>query len=318
MTDFSLEGGEMSDKADFINRTVVRAGCTLLSVLLLSAIFCPRVVEARVYSYDGRETVVGFGRSYCVVGRDSLIEIARRFDLGYNEITDANPGVDPFIPGDGVRITLPTSWILPETLSHTGIVINLSELRLYYYFKVKGLRYITTFPVGIGREGALTPVGRFQVVEKIVRPAWHVPESIRAENPALPKVIPAGPHNPLGSRAMRLSLPTILIHGTNRPWGVGRRVSHGCIRLYPEDIPRLFSLVPAGTEVQIVRQPVKVGVRSGRVYVEVHKTEGKGREDYFQEAVRMLQKKGLMRLVSTRKLYEAVIGQLGIPVDITE
>lgn len=308
----------MFDKADFSNGTMLKAGSVLLAVLLLTAILCPGVVEARVYSYDGGETVVGFSRSYRVVGTDSLIEIARRFDLGYNEITDANPGVDPFIPGDGVRITLPTSWILPDTSSHRGIVINLSELRLYYYFKVKGVRYITTFPVGIGREGALTPVGRFKVVEKIVGPAWHVPESIRAENPELPEVVPAGPHNPLGSRAMRLSLPTILIHGTNRPWGVGRRVSHGCIRLYPEDIPRLFSLVPVGTEVQIVRQPVKVGTRSGRVYVEVHKTEGKGRVDYFQTAVSILQRKGLMKLVSVRKLYETVTGHLGMPVDVTE
>lgn len=290
----------------------------MLSILLISGVCYAKRVDARVFSYDNAKTVVGLSRDYRVRGRDSLIEIARRFDLGFNEIADANPGVDPFVPGNGASVILPTSWILPDTTSHSGIVINLSELRLYYYFEAKGARYVTTFPVGIGREGDLTPTGIFKVMEKIVGPAWHVPDSIRKEEPRLPAVVPAGPNNPLGSHAMRLSLPTILIHGTNKPWGVGRRVSHGCIRLYPEDIPRLFKLVSIGTGVEIVRQPVKVGTRDNRVYVEIHKDGGGDHEDYFQTAVHALQKKGLLNRISTKKLYSAVEGQLGMPVDITE
>lgn len=277
-----------------------------------------RTADARAYSYNGTSDVVGLSRFYRVRGGESLIEIARKFDLGYNEIADANPGVDPFVPGNGTRIILPESWILPDTQTHKGIVINLAELRLYYYFTVNGRRYVRTFPVGIGREGDLTPTGRFSVVQKIVRPAWYVPESIREENPRLPKVVPAGPDNPLGTRAMRLSLPTILIHGTNKPWGVGRRVSHGCIRLYPKDIPRLFALVPVGTEVEIVRQPVKVGTRGHGVYVEVHKSDVEGHEDYFQTAVHLLQKKGLLTRVNIKKLYRAIEMQRGMPVDIAD
>jgi L,D-transpeptidase ErfK/SrfK len=183
---------------------------------------------------------------------------------------------------------------------------------------VKDTNYVRTFPVGIGREGDLTPTGTFRVVEKIDHPAWYVPESIREENPNLPKVVPAGPDNPLGSCAMRLSLPTILIHGTNKPWGIGRRVSHGCIRLYPEDIPRLYAIVPTGTAVEIIRQPVKVGMRDGRVYVEVHRSEMDRHEDYIQMVVHLLQKKGVITLVSIKKLYRATERPRGIPVDITE
>lgn len=290
----------------------------VMAVLLVAAVCDAPAAYAQAYSYNTSRTVVGLARVYRVKPGESLMEIARKFDLGYNEIADANPGVDPFVPGKGVRVTVPTSWILPDTESHSGIVINLSELRLYYYFMVEGVRYVRTFPVGIGREGNLTPTGTFKVVEKIVGPAWYVPESIRKEEPNLPKVVPAGPDNPLGSHAMRLSLPTILIHGTDKPWGVGRRVSHGCIRLYPEDIPKLFAMVPIGTSVEIVRQPVKVGTRYDRVYVEVHGDDPEGHEDYFQVAVRLLQKEKLLTRVNTRKLYQAVQMHRGMPVDITE
>jgi L,D-transpeptidase ErfK/SrfK len=307
----------MTRRKGCTNRKMLPVSPVMLTALLLMLISGVPGAEARVYSYDGAETVVGLSRVYRVKEGESLIEIARRFDLGYNEITDANPGVDPFVPGNDTPVTLPTAWILPDTSSRRGIVINLSELRLYYYFTVKGVRYVRTFPVGIGREGDLTPVGTFRVVEKIVKPAWYVPESIREENPRLPRVVPAGPDNPLGSRALRLSLPTILIHGTNKPWGVGRRVSHGCIRLYPEDIPKLFAMVSWGTSVDIVRQPVKIGIRDGRVFVEVHKSDQGSHADYFQVAVRLLQSKELLNRVNTRKLYKAVESRNGMPVDIT-
>lgn len=308
----------MNRKKGCNKRKMLPVNPVMLMALLLMLISVAPGAEARVYSYDGAETVVGLSRDYRVKHGESLIEIARRFDLGYNEITDANPGIDPFVPGENVLINLPTSWILPDTSSRTGIVINLSELRLYYYFTVKGVRYVRTFPVGIGKEGDLTPVGTFRVVEKIVKPAWYVPESIREENPRLPRVVPAGPDNPLGSRALRLSLPTILIHGTNKPWGVGRRVSHGCIRLYPKDIPKLFAMVSWGTPVDIVRQPVKIGIRDGRVFVEVHRSDLGSHADYFQVAVRLLQSRELLNRVNTKKLYEAVESHSGMPVDITD
>jgi L,D-transpeptidase ErfK/SrfK len=301
-----------------ITLKVFRASCVALALLLSISLCRPGAVEGRAYSLSGKSDVVGLSGSHWVKGGESLIEIARKFDLGYNEIVDANPGVDPFVPGNGTRIILPTSWILPDTTVRSGMVINLSELRLYYYYRLKDINYVRTFPVGIGREGDPTPTGIFRVVEKIVSPAWYVPESISKENPNLPKIIPAGPDNPLGSFAMRLSLPTILIHGTNKPWGIGRRVSHGCIRLYPEDIPRLFALVPTGTVVEIVSQPVKVGMRDGRVYVEVHRSDMDGPENCFRMAVNLLEKNGIITLVSIKKLHQATERPGGMPVDITE
>jgi L,D-transpeptidase ErfK/SrfK len=301
-----------------------RRGWRILGgILIVAAVLQTAPAGAAAYSFDSRDTVIGLTRHDRVKPDESLIEIARKFDLGFNEIAEANPGLDAFVPGTGRRVAVPSSWVLPDVPAYKGIVINLSELRLYYFFERDHSHYVVTFPIGIGREGKDTPLGEFTVIQKIVHPAWHVPESIRKDEPGLPAVVPPGPDNPLGSHALRLSLGTVLIHGTNRPWGVGRRVSHGCIRLYPEDIPRLFAAVPVGTEVRIIRQPVKVGVRGGRVYIEAHKdgaADGAGgaKEDHFDEAVRLLTKKKLLGRVSTKKLYAALEKRRGIPVDITE
>jgi L,D-transpeptidase ErfK/SrfK len=191
-------------------------------------------------------------------------------------------------------------------------------LRLYYFYEVAGSLFILTCPIGIGSKGNETPIGEYHVIEKIEHPAWHVPDSIKKEKPYLPDVVPSGPNNPLGSYAMRLSLPTILIHGTDKPWGLGRRLSHGCIRLYPEDIRQLFSLVPNGMHVSIVRQPVKVGMKSNRVYVEVHRIDVVHDINYFEETVRLLSKKNLIGRVDTRKLYDAIEEKKGIPVDVSD
>ncbi|MEN6376167.1 MAG: L,D-transpeptidase family protein [Smithella sp.] len=254
--------------------------------------------------------------TYTVKEGESLIEIARKFDLGYNAIIKANPGLDPFVPGDGVTVTIPSRWILPSVESQAGIVINLSEFRLYYFLGQAGSRFVETFPVGIGSEGHETPVGVFKVVEKIANPAWHVPKSILQEKPELPSVVPPGPDNPLGTHALRLSNQSILIHGTNRPFAVGRMDSHGCLRLYPEDIPILFMLVSKGTPVTIVRQPIKVGVEADRVYMEIH-------DDPYavvtlQDAANMLIRKGLLGKVNVQKMQEVFRKKDGIPTDITE
>jgi len=278
----------------------------------------PRLDAASSYSYGKGNMVIGEVQTYEVEGDESLIEIARDFDVGYNQIESANPTLDPFVPGEEALVTVPTSWILPELISYDGIVINISEMRLYYFHKMNRSPVVTTYPIGIGSEGNDTPVGVFKVIQKIVDPPWYPPPSIRKERPELPKVIPPGPDNPLGSHALRLSLGTVLIHGTNRPFAVGRKVTHGCIRLYPEDIPQLFSVIPNGMKVTIVRQPIKVGVRDKKVYIEVHRDDYRQKVDYFNEAVKLLRKKGLLKDVNTEKIYQAVQEKQGFPVEINQ
>lgn len=275
-------------------------------------------VNAASYPYAKNNTVVGSLKDYIVKNDESLIEIARKFKLGYNEIADANPDIDPFVPGNGTSVTIPSSWILPDVKSYEGIVINLSEMRLYYFFKRGSSKLVATFPVGIGSEGNDTPTGEFKIVEKILKPSWTVPESIRREKPNLPAVVPPGSDNPLGSHALRLSLRTYLIHGTNRPWGVGRRASHGCIRLYPEDIPKLFKLAPNGVRVTIIRQPVKVGVKNNKVFIEVHKDDYHKKLKYSEMAVKLLKRENLLEGVDTEKLNAAIKEKKGIPVEISD
>jgi L,D-transpeptidase ErfK/SrfK len=284
-------------------------------ITILLAILSSAYASAGTFPVEKRSSIVGRAVKYDVREGESLIEIARRFDLGYNEITDANPGVDPFVPGAGKTIGIPTSWVLPEVKPHyNGMLINLPEKRLYYFFTKGKRRFVTTFPIGIGDEGKETPLGSFRVIEKAKGPSWHVPESIRKEKPWLPKVVKPGSNNPLGSHALRLSPGDILIHGTNRPWGIGREVSHGCIRLYPEDIPELYRSVPKGTRVTIVRNPVKVGVSGRRIFVEVH---ADGLKDIQHEALRILKGRNLFERIDTKRLNIALRDKKGIPVDVT-
>jgi L,D-transpeptidase ErfK/SrfK len=208
---------------------------------------------------------------------DTLIDIAHRNGLGYEEIVNANPDVDPWLPGAGTVIRLPLRRILPE-VPREGIVVNLPEHRLYYFPPLRPgeERVVISYPVSIGKMDWHTPIGLTKVVQKVRNPAWYPPESVRAEHEAngdpLPKVVPAGPDNPLGLFALRLGIPggAYLIHGTNRPAGVGMQVTHGCMRLYPEDIEALFKIVPVGTPVRLINQPLKAGWADGRLYVEVH------------------------------------------------
>lgn len=203
---------------------------------------------------------------------DTFIKLARRYNLGYEELIQANPSVDPWLPGEGTEIVLPTYFVLPKT-PRQGIVLNLPELRLYYYPDGESGRVIT-HPISIGRMEWRTPLGRSEIVSKTLNPTWYPPESIREEHAAdnrfLPKVVPPGPDNPLGNHALRLSLPGYLIHGTNKPSGLGMRVTHGCIRMFPEDIEALFEDVPIGTPVRIVNQPYKLGWTDDGFYLEAH------------------------------------------------
>ena len=216
--------------------------------------------------------VVGKSQIILAEYEDTFIKLARQYNLGYEELVQANPSVDPWLPGEGTEIVLPTHFVLPK-VPRQGIVINLPELRLYYYPDGDSGRVIT-HPISIGRMEWGTPLGRSEIVSKTLNPTWYPPESIRqehaADNRPLPKVVPPGPDNPLGKHALRLSLPGYLIHGTNKPSGLGMRVTHGCIRMFPEDIEALFENVPVGTPVRIVNQPYKIGWTNDGFYLEAH------------------------------------------------
>lgn len=251
---------------------------------------------------------------YRVREGESLLEIARRFDLGFNEITAANVAVDPYLPLPGTLVTIPTAWIPPELSPRPSIVVNLAELRLYFFPKDPA-GPLLSFPIGIGDEGTDTPLGLYTVDRKSLNPSWHVPDSILKQRKDLQPVVPPGPENPLGSRALHLSGDGILIHGTNRPWGIGRRSSHGCIRLYPEDILRLFECVGRGTQVLIVNCPVKVGVRKGKIFLEVH---GDGSyQPEPGEVLHQMARLGFLAKIDLSLVVRAVSEKRGYPVEVT-
>ena len=229
-------------------------------------------VGALELSIDPGSNVVGSTQVITATYEDTFVKLARRYNLGFEELKHANPDVDPWLPGEGTGIVVPTQFVLPSA-PRQGVVINLPELRLYYYPANDPGRVIT-HPVSIGRMEWGTPLGRSQIVAKAEKPSWYPPESIRREHAAegrpLPRVVPPGPDNPLGDYAMRLSIPGYLIHGTNKPSGLGMRVTHGCIRMFPEDIEGLFGSVPVGTPVHIVNQPYKLAWSENGFYLEAH------------------------------------------------
>ncbi len=248
----------------------------LLAAILVCCALLPGLADARTFILTPQSgDVIGELRYITARHEDTLVDLARVLDLGYNEIRGANPGVDAWLPGDGTKITIPSVYLLPQG-PREGIIVNLAEMRLYYYPK-PGLGIppsVVTHPVGVGRDDWPSPTGPSRIIQKIAHPAWYPPESIRREHAAngdpLPKVVPAGPDNPLGEYALRLDFGDYLLHGTNKAYGVGMQVSHGCIRLYPAAIESLFSQVPNGTRVELINQPYKAGVHQGRLYVEVH------------------------------------------------
>ena len=234
---------------------------TLLCVLVLGA------AGARPETFPAVPDLIGAPRLYVADGTEPLLHVARAYHLGVLEVMAANPGVDPWVPGAGTAVVLPTAHLLPEA-PRQGLVINLAELRIYF-FPPDGAAPVS-FAIGVGREGFTTPLGETKVVRKQVDPTWYPTEGTLADAPHLPKAVGPGPANPLGHRALYLGWPTFAVHGTNKPWGVGRRVSRGCIRLYPEDIETLYELVAVGTPVTVVDQQVKLGRLDGELYLEVH------------------------------------------------
>jgi L,D-transpeptidase ErfK/SrfK len=213
---------------------------------------------------------------------DTFVSLARTHNVGYESLRRANPGVDPWLPGEGTQIVIPTQFVLPRARPR-GIVVNVAELRLYYFPAdsaavpdgvAAGSRRVVTHPISIGKMDWSTPLGTTSITSKVLNPAWTPPQSIRdehaARNDILPRVVPPGPDNPLGKHALRLGLASYLIHGTNKPSGVGMRVTHGCIRMFPEDIEALYKTVPVGTPVTIVNQPYKLGWTADGLYLEAH------------------------------------------------
>ncbi len=263
---------------------------TVLFIFLLTA--CSAMAwdpelksDSFLLSPDWQGEVIGAHRFHTVGPQETLMELARDKMLGYNNLQNANPGIDPWFPTPGQVVLLPYSTILPIE-AKPGITINLAELRLYYIWKENNRFRARTYPVGIGSEGTESPTGQFAIRSKIKNPTWTIPQSIRKERPESPVSIPPGPKNPLGKYWMGFSHNGFGIHGTNIPLGVGRRVSHGCLRLYPEDIEDLFNRADIGTPLQIINNPIKVGIKNGMLFLEVHRTLQEDGDELKKEIVR--------------------------------
>lgn len=234
----------------------------------------------RVPTFELKGDLAGELQAFTTRYEDTFANLGNRLALGYLELVKANPGVDPWLPGEGTTITLPRQYVIPDEARRKGIVINLAEYRLYYFTGDGGVQ---VYPVGVGTEENPSPLTDAEVTMPLESPAWYPPASIRAEYEAngeyLPKMIPPGPGNPLGTHALLLSEKGYLIHGTNKRFGVGMAVSHGCFRMYNEDISRFIYQVDKGTPVQVIRDPVKIGISGGEVWLEVHRPG----EDYPRE-----------------------------------
>lgn len=245
----------------------------------------PRVAEKDLLEPLNRNFFVLESPDQSVIGEPQIVytteentfsDLAREYGLGFDEIVAANPHIDPWLPGGGVPVLLPTQYVLPD-VHRRGLVLNIASKRLFYFPDVADDHHavqVLTYPIGIGRVGWQTPLGDTEVVAKAEDPVWYVPASVRQENRELgypaPAVVQPGPDNPLGHRVLKLAMPGYLIHGTNQPYGVGMRVSHGCVRLYPENIETLYELVEIGEPVTIINEPYLVGWRDGEIYFESH------------------------------------------------
>lgn len=276
-------------------------------------------VTVRVPASWETPPLVGRLQHHRIVAGENILEVARASGLGFREVRDANPTIDEWEPHAGVELLLPSLSIIPRTM-YRGLIINIPEMRLYYFptDAMTGERVpVLTWPIGIGAEEAPSPVGPFTVKSKDENPTWVVPASIQRTMEHPRAVVPPGPDNPLGDYRIRLSIDVYAIHGTNDPWTVGRLTTHGCIRLYPEDIETLYPLVEAGTPGEIVYQPVKFGQAKGRVYVEVHQDVYQMYPNLEAHAFSVLDQSGLAPRVDTERVRAAVRAKTGVPTDVT-
>jgi L,D-transpeptidase ErfK/SrfK len=295
----------------------------LLIKILVFFIIIPAVPKAKalnVFDLEEGRTVYGALRTVKAEHTQTLLDIAKDHDLGYNQIVAANPGMDPWVPSEGAGVLVPTVFVLPRDRLPSGIVVNLAEMRLYYFKSTEeGPSRFWTCPVGVGREGYSTELSIYTVFRKAKDPIWVVPPSVLEEDPELPPQVPPGPDNPLGKYILRFSRLSYGIHGTNRPWGVGRRVSHGCIRLYSEDIATLFPMVPVGTLVRIIYEPIKVGWAEDRCWLQVYQDYEDKIDDPLAAAFSGIsaceQAIGPLK-VNFKEIKKAIREQTGIPVPV--
>lgn len=273
------------------------------------------------YTVSDNKQIYGNLKSYKVQHGESLIDLSVKFGIGFKNLQMANQNKDTWLPKAEENIVLPTSLILPK-YSGNGILINLGEKRLFYFYKNGKIRKVIVFPVGIGKEGKETPLGNMTITNKVHNPTWIPPQSIKKQYPTLPNIVPSGETNPLGYYWLQLSRQSYGIHGTNQPRGVGRRVSSGCIRLYNPHIKNLYNRIKPGTPVKIINKPVKVAFERGRVYLESHtefksNTDIKSLQNLLDKAIVELKKASLCTSVSAKKLFREIIFSSGYPVDIS-
>jgi L,D-transpeptidase ErfK/SrfK len=269
-------------------------------------------VATHQFTIDAEQDVIGELQVTRAGAEDTFSDIARRFNLGYEELVRANPGVDPWLPGADREIILPTQFVLPDA-PREGLIINLPALRVFYFPKRKDgePQTVITHPIGIGKVGWSTPEGSTKVVGKRKNPTWTPPASVRKEHKEngdpLPRVVPPGPDNPLGAFAMTLGWPSYLVHGTNKPYGVGMRSSHGCMRFYPEDIALLYDQVPVGTAVHVVNQPLLMGWHKDSLFVQTMPALEDDSREHPSDAGAVLNTAISDRLWQKAKAHNAVV-----------
>lgn len=274
----------------------------------------PLATATHRFTIAADQDVVGHLQVTIARDEDTLTDIARRFNVGYEEIIRANPGVDPWLPGAGTQVVLPTEFVLPDA-PREGLVLNLAAMRLYYYPKREkdAPVEVITHPIGIGKVGWVTPEGSTKVVARVKDPIWIPPVSVRQEHAKdgdiLPDKVPPGPDNPLGRHMFRLGWPSYLVHGTNKPPGVGMRSSHGCIRLYPEDIEALYDSMPIGTRVTVVNQPYLLGWRGDQLLTQAFAPHEDDKRDW-SDVSKALRKNTVKPRVTLWKRVAAQTGSI--------
>lgn len=300
----------------------------LLRICMLAVLCVAPVATALEFPLPPTgEDVVGKVQVIQARYEDTFADLGKAHDLGYLEMVAANPGVDAWLPGEGTEVILPTRYILPPG-PREGVVINLAEYRLYYFPKDKPVVY--TYPLGIGREGWDSPVSNTTIAVKTPNPGWTPPQSILREaeqaGSPLPSYVPPGPDNPLGPYKLTLGLPGYLIHGSNKKFGIGMRVSHGCFRMLNHNVLELADLVPVGTKVRIIDEPYKFGFSNGKLYLEAHQPLKDSEEnisvvDRHAAVVNVLLQRDDIQnahLIDWQRVREIIAAELGMPVAIAE
>ncbi len=297
---------------------------TLLLALLLLLFTAQRSLSSEHssftfdYAYPGNMLVGSIGKGI-FKSEEDFLSLARAKSLAVNEILSANRTDDISKLSEGATIILPSAWLIPDPMDD-GIIINLAEKRLYYFYQTKSKkRRVATFPIGIGRTADPTPTGFYRVTDRIKSPAWYPPALSRRKIPTLPFVVPPGPENPLGNFWLQLSLPGYGIHGTNMPASIGNGISLGCIRLYPEHISWLFERVELHSFVEIIDEPVKTGFYKGKFYVEIHRAK-EGADDLYDQIIDRIEERrdGLIKKIDFTLLRQAIGQNRGIPLRISK